>query len=228
MPAILTELIDKSDVSEVVRDELAAILVLEVAEQQRLATDAGKDPNFWKLRVFSERANPWEQFLDAPDQAAGVPIVNVALDNVNYDESSSNHVKRQKASAAYSVDCYGYGISADDGAGGHVTGDSKAALEAQRAVRLVRNILMAGAYTYLGLRKTVWRRWIDSIQFYQPAQENAQVQQIVAARIQFRVEFSEFSPQVQPETLELVSGEVFRAENDEILLTAEYPATPSP
>lgn len=218
----IAELIDKRDNSEVVRDEIAAILVTELATQQALASGAGKDPTLWSARVFAERANPWAEFLEAPEQADGVPLVNVSLDNVNYDASSSNAVERQKATAVYHLDCYGYGISEDDGGTGHIPGDARASLDAQRAVRLVRNILMAGTYTYLGLRGLVWRRWIQSVSMFQPALESRAVQQIVAARIALQVDFNEFSPQVIGEPMELLSATVFREGTGEVFLQATY------
>lgn len=220
MTAKLTALIDKVDNSELVRDELAAILAVESAAQQVLASAAAKDPALWKLRVFLERSNPWSEFIDSPDVADPAPIVNVSLDNINYDGRSSNAVERQKATAVYHLDCYGYGVSEDDGATGHTPGDQRAALEAQRAVRLVRNILMAGAYTYLGQRGLVWGRSIQSIQIFQPAVDARVVPQIVAARVAVAVSFNEFSPQVEGEPLELVATTVFRAETGEIYLQA--------
>jgi hypothetical protein len=45
MAAQITELIDKVDNLEIVGDLIAAILVVELANQQALATTAGKDPN---------------------------------------------------------------------------------------------------------------------------------------------------------------------------------------
>lgn len=228
MAAKITELIDKIDNVELIRDEIAAILAVELAEQQTLATAAGKDPDLWKLRVFSERANPWAEFIDSPTQSEGVPLVNVAIDSINYDDSASNTVLRQKATAVYHLDCYGYGVSVDDPTGGHAPGDAEAAFEAQRAVRLVRNILMAGTYSYLGLRGLVWSRGIQSIQLFQPESEAQPVQQILAARIQFEVAFNEFSPQVQGEALELVSVTVKRAETGEIYIEADFPTTSPP
>lgn len=223
---MITTLIDKLDTFEIVRDELAAILATEVASQQVLATAAGKDPADWKLRVFLERANPWAEFLDAPETtenpALAPPIVNVSLASMDFDQGASNVVERQKATALYYIDCYGYGVAADDELGGHEAGDERAALTCHRAVRLVRNILMAGTYTYLGLRGVVWRRWPEGVTFSRPTRDDQPVQQVAAARLSLRVEFSEFSPQVQGQPLELVSATVRRSPTGEILLTASY------
>lgn len=216
---MISTLIDKQDSFEIIRDQIAAILVAEIVNQQTLATNAGKDPLDWKLRVFTERSNPWEQFLNGPTDLS--PIVNIWYDNSNMQPNASNISERQKTEAVFNIDCYGYGRSRDNGVG-HIPGDRDAALEVQRAVRLVRNILMASEYTYLGLRGQVWQRWPQSITAFQPAQDAQQYQKVVAARIEFRVIFSEFSPQYEGEILEKTSIEVNRKEDGEILLAAEY------
>ncbi|MCH9837694.1 hypothetical protein K0U83_18675 [bacterium] len=215
----IATLIDKQDTAEIIRDQIAALLALETAAQVKLANTAGKStPSEWKFRVFQERANPWEE-------VPGVPIVNVWWDNSTFDGAASNIVERQKSSTIYNLDCYGYGRSSDNPAGGHHCGDQSAAEEAQKAVRLVRNILMSAEYTYLGLRGTVWRRWIDSISIFQPQQDNQNVQHVVVARLAFRVEFNEYSPQVVAETLDLLTVDVLRTEDGEIVVEADYDYT---
>lgn len=221
----IASLIDKQDTVEIVRDQIAAILALETASQQSLATAAGEDPGLWKLRVYQERANPWENLPNRNDPSDRSPVVNVWWDSSSFDMSASNIVERQKSSATINIDCYGYGKSADNPAGGHTAGDQNAAETVQRAVRLVRNILMAGEYTYLGLRTVVWRRWVDSIAIFQPQQDNQNVHHIVGARLAFRVDFNEYSPQVEPVTLELLSVDVKRTEDDQIVVEADYDYT---
>lgn len=216
-------LIDKQDSFEIVRDQIAAILVTEVASQMQLATDGGKDPLDWKLRVFTERSNPWEQFLN--EQADESPIVNIWYDNSSFVLGKSNIIERQAAIATYNIDCYGYGLSKDDGGSGHIPGDREAALEVQKSLRLIRNILMAAEYTYLGLQGLVWQRWPQGINVFQPELDGNQIQQIVGARIAFNVTFNEFSPQVQAQTLELISVDVIRKEDGEIVLEADYDYT---
>ena len=217
---MIAELTDKQDNFEIIRDQIAAILATEVAKQIALATTGGKDPDEWKLRIFSERSNPWEQLLN--EQTDRSPIVNVWFDNSNFDPAASNISERQKTEGVFNIDCYGYGTSSDVPSGGHTPGDKDAALEVQKAIRLVRNILMAAEYAYLGLRGVVGSRWPQSITVFQPQSDGRQMQQIVGARLAFRVVFNEFSPQVASETLELVSVGVNRGENGEIPPVADY------
>lgn len=220
---MIAELIDKQDNFEVIRDQIAAILATEVASQMALAVTAGEDPDLWKLRIFSERSNPWEQLLN--EQVDRSPIVNVWFDNSTQDPGAGTTVERQKTQGVFNIDCYGYGISSDEAGGGHNPGDKEAAFVLHRALRLVRNILMAAEYTYLNLRGVVWQRWVQSITVFQPELDGRQMQQIVGARLAFRVIFNEFSPQVPAETLELVSVDVERTEDGEIVAQADYDYT---
>jgi hypothetical protein len=217
MAAIAT-LIDKLDTFELVGEQIAAILATELANQQQLAADAGKDPSLWKLRVFRECSNPWEQFLEATDPALDTsPIVNVAFEDYTTDWSASDRIQRQKVNATYNLDCFGCGISADAPTG-HDPGDTRSALEVHRAIRLVRNILMAGTYTYLGLQGTVWTRGVQGVRVYQPQIDDRPVQHVLAARISFEVTFNEFSPQYEGETLEMVTLTVNRMANGQIVV----------
>lgn len=217
---MIPTLIDKQDNFEVVRDQIAAILATESASQQALAVVAGKDPDDWKLRVFTERSNPWEQFLNGPTDKS--PVVNVWFDDSNFNKGASDPVKRQRSESTFNIDCYGYAVAEDVPAGGHSPGDEAAAKEVQRAVRLVRNILMAAPYTYLGLQGTVAGRWPRSIKVFQPQLGENQANQVVGAQIALQVDFNEFSPQVASVTLEVVGITVKRAEDGEILAVAEF------
>lgn len=224
---LIDALINKRDNAEIVRDEIAAILLAETTSQQALAITAAEDPEDWAFDVYLERSNPWAVWADLPETATSAarvpPIVNVSLDNVSYD--SGNVVERQKATGIFYVDCYGYGVSHASGAG-HVAGDEAAAIEAVRVARLARNILMAATYTYLGMVGVVWKRWPRGLQVFQPRLGEQNVQHVVGARLTMQVEFNEFSPQVTGQTIELVSTSVFRKETGQLYFKADYPATP--
>ena len=216
----ISTLIDKQDNFELIRDQIGAILALESQSQMGLAVLAGKDPLDWQLDVYLERANPWEKWLN--EQIDHAPIINVWWDNSNFEGRSSNISERQRSETIFNIDCYGFGLSADDGATGHTPGDRAAAFEAARAVRLCRNILMASEYTYLGLQGLVGKRWPQSITSFQPQQDANTAQHITGARIAFRVEFNEFSPQYVAETLEFLSVDITAAEDGQLIIEADY------
>jgi hypothetical protein len=220
---MIESLIDKQDNFEVIRDQIAAILVTEVASQKALATAGGKNPALWDFKVYTERSNPWESYLN--DISEQTPIVNVWYDNSSFDPSASNVVERQATSAIFNIDCYGVANSSDNQAGGHNPGDQEAAFTVQRTIRLVRNILMAAEYTYLGLRGVVWQRWPQTVTMFQPQQDRGNVRPVIAARIGFKVKFNEFSPQISGNMLELVSAIVKRVEDGQIVIEADYDYT---
>lgn len=224
---LIQSLILKRDNAEIIRDKIAEILIAERDSQMDLALleVPPEDPEDWNLRVFIERVNPWEEFLDLPGTAENPtrvpPIVNVSRDSESFDMSAGNIVERQRSTGIYFIDCYGYGVAESDGSG-HTSGDQNAAVECQRAVRLVRNILMSATHAYLDMRGVVARRWPQSIQSLELPSDVRSVQQIAAMRISLQVDFNEFAPQVEGEESEVVSVTVRRAENDEVYFVSQY------
>lgn len=228
---MIDTLIDKQDNVEIVRDQIAGILALEIAEQQVLAAAAlpAQDPADYKLRIFTERSSPWEQWLNVTGSTDLSPLVNVWTESETFDPKASDTFERQKAEGIYNLDCYAYASSEDNVAGGHKPGDREAAFEVWRAVRLVRNILRANINRFLllgGKGGIVWHTWINSITSFQPeAEPGVAVQNILAARLVLQVDFNEFSPQPLENLLELVTVDVRRTEDGEIVVMADYDYT---
>ena len=216
----ISELIDKQNTFEIIRDKIAQILANEIANQKTIATNEGKDPSLWDLEVYTERSNPWEKWLNQSTNK--VPIVNVWFDNYNLDGTAGNTVEYQTVNGIFNIDVYGFDISRDNQAGGHLAGDELSAKETQRAYRLVRNILMSSFYTYLDLRPIVSQRWIQSATAFQPEQQGGQVQQVQAIRMAFAVKFLEFSPQYQGEGIEYISNDIKRTEDGAVIAEADY------
>jgi hypothetical protein len=223
----ISTLIDKVDVFEAVRDKIALILATESAAQQVLASAAAEDPDLWELRVYTERTNPWEAFRG--DDTDRSPIINVWFENSGFPRARGNVVSKQESGSTYNIDCYGYAVAANVVAGGYTPGDEGAALEVQRAVRLVRNILMAGHYVYLDLpRGTVSGRWLRTVNMFQPQIDNRAVEKVVGCRLALDVSFNEYSPQVgdTAETLDYVAVDVKRTEDGQIVVETDFDYTP--
>lgn len=212
MPALIETLLAAPDNVVVVRDQIAAILKLEIANQAVL----GLSP---EPRVFRERSNPWEM-------ASGkAPIINVWFDTESFDASGSNVVARQRTDGTFNVDVYTFGESKQTLAG-HTPGDELAADRCLRTLGLCRQILMSAHYTYLGLPGLVWKRWPQTLGVFRPPTDDHAAQNTVAGRLALVVTFNEFSPQVEGEVLETLSVEVSRAENGELYLGALYQSPP--
>ncbi len=213
---MISGLIDKVDNFEIVRDQVANFLAAESASQITFARAANRNPDNWKLRVFTERANPWDQDLDFS------PVVNVWFESANFDLSQSNVMERQQANGVINIDCYGFADSVDNPEGGHLPGDQAAANEMHRAIRLVRNILMHDSNTYLGMRGVVASRWPQSISSFQPQYDGRAIQNVVGGRIVLNVSYNEFSPQSTFDALDYVAVDILRAEDGQILVEADY------
>ena len=217
---MITELINKQDNFELIRDQVAAILALEIDSQMGLALAAGLNVDDWKVRVFSERSNAFEEFLNAPSDTS--PIANVCLIIRRLSLLLVMWWSVRKAQDFFNIDCYGYGLARNNPNGGHIPGDQEAAFESNKAARLVRNILMASSYTYLMMRGVVWHRWIDAINVFQPEPDTTSLERIVASRVLLKVDFNEFSPQYVPQELELLTVDVNRLSNGELIVESDY------
>lgn len=227
MVDVIQTLMTGEDNFEIIRDQVAAIIKLNQENQQALAALVPVDPAPWELRVFTERALPWEQFLniDVNDVAANFsPIVNVTYDSSQFPEGQGNTVDYQRSSTLYNIDIVGFASAASDGGMGQLPGDREAAFTNQRGIRFVRRILMASENRHLQLDRTiVGNRWIQSINEFQPQLDSVPAQQIVGARIAFRVEFLEFAPSADlSNILEEIRIDVRRAEDGEITLQQQF------
>ena len=218
MPALIDTLLETRDNSEVVRDQIAAILKLELEHQ----TELGGPP---APRVFLERSSPWGNLVESPPNE--LPIVNVWFDSASYEPAASNIVSRQRCDGTFHVDVYAFAASRET-VPGHAPGDEAASLACQATLRRVRQILMAGQYTYLGLRGLVWKRWPQTLSLFQPPSDARTAHHVVAGRLALAVQFNEFSPQFEGEPIETLSVEIFRATSGELLMRAAYPEGSNP
>lgn len=221
----LDTLIDKQDTFEIVRDQIAAILLAETAAQQVLAPLAipPQDPDDWKFDVFLEASNPFEKFLNNENIADAdlTPIVNVWYETSDFSLGKGDVVNRQQPEGLFNIDIYGAGIS-EQKESTQDCGDKVAAFEAQRMVRLARNILMSAINVNLQLKGVVGRRWVRSVTMFQPQINQQTAVQIVGARILFAVEFVETSPQVVGVMLDEVGYELKRASDGQVNLVADF------
>jgi len=223
----LDSLIDKVDTFELVRDQIALILLLESTNQHSLALAAGKKDDFYNVRIFTERANPFNDFqnIDTDPDADKRPIININYENSNFPLDRGNVVEKQTSESSFNIDMFACAISESKGSAGHIPGDEAAAKALHAVIRLVRNILMSALNTYLQLRGTVTKRWPQSINMFQPDQNQNTVQNVIAARMILTVDFGETSQQIAGEALEVINNSIKRAEDGSIVLSAEYDFT---
>ena len=217
---LIPTLIDKQDNFEIIRDQIGAILAVEVQSQMAKAVTAGKETQLWDFKSFNEGSNPIEDYLN--QKVVTTPIVNVWYDRSVVDLGTSNPTEQQKFDGIFNIDCYGYGVAKGDGGTGQIPGDLDAKFELERILRLVRNILMSSINIYLQLQGNVWTRMTNSIISFQPEAEPSTVQQIAAARIEMGVQFSEFSPQGAESVIEFLAVDVLREETGLLVAEAHF------
>ncbi len=225
VPQVLQALLDKVDTLELVRDQIAAILLAESKNQQALALVAQKDPQLFALRIFVERnSNCWHNFTsttegnDDVDSIDPTPIVNVWHSHVEYDRNRSDPSGRQQATAVYHVDIYGCGVATLT-TRGHDPGEMLAAFEVQRAYRLIRNTLIHPFNENLQMLGTVGDRWILSFKagpINTAEHDKPRVEHVSIGRVELEVSFLEYAPEYEGVTIEAIAGTVLRKETGEI------------
>jgi hypothetical protein len=222
MAAIITTLIDKEDTNEIVRNKIATILAVEIANQKALAVTAGKpNPDDWFFNVFIERARPWEVLTDNDGSEIGeMPLVNVMFDSDSFDNRGSANLNQQRSKGVFLIDCYAHKTATSANAGDELT--SK---ESDRIARLVRNILMFAGYTYLELRGVVERRYVNKRDKLQPDIRQEGFENIVVTRISFEVDYVESTTEATPEVLENVFGECTLSDTGQVLFEVDFDYT---
>lgn len=224
MAAIITQLIDKKDNSEIIRDQIAAILAIEIANQRALAVTAGKpDPDLWDFDVYRERSNPWQANEDEDGKPSGnMPLVNVFFQDENFEEQGSNPINYQRSRGNFIIDCY-----AHKNTKGGIPGDELASLEAERIGRLVRNIIMYSQYTYLELRGSVEGRYFTRVEKLQPDIRDESANGIMVMRLYLQVKFNETSFDVPTEDLDLLTSQCTFSDTGQVLFDTDFDYTES-
>lgn len=194
------ELLSSPDNVEIVRDQICGILAIELAHQYELAVEAGDvRKEDYKIKVYLENDQPWE--LQTEEDNDVFPLVNVSL--VSVDRGSGSTVtNKNNVTATFNIDCYTTGTFDGDGRTGRM-----AVIKAWKTARIIRNILCAGNYAYLGLRGVVTARQVKNMVSGMPNQQNA-AGRVCIVRIVMDVDLIEFSPQVAGVEIAPISLEI--------------------
>lgn len=145
-----SELQSELDNIEIIRDQIAALLALDLRKQYEIAFGE-QDPNIadWDVAVYVENDDPLQYVDEATPGANPFPCVNVSLDSSEPDSGTAS-VNKMSQTAQFFIDCYATGNTSSTEDFG-----TKAALKAWKTARLVRRILRAESNTYLRLRGVV-------------------------------------------------------------------------
>jgi hypothetical protein len=218
-------LIDKKDNFELIRDEIAAILALETANQQALAVLADKDSELWKFDVFIERSRIWESLTLLEEPVT--PIVSVYFVSADFAGDQSNVALHQVADPGiFHIDILTTALNQKNVGDGYQSGDQQASLDCQRIMRLVRNILRSVPtdttqpgqdYTYLNMRGVVSHRRFQSITQFLPEYDKQAVT-IAAARIVLAVKYLETSLEGPDQPFELLQVQATTTTNGQVII----------
>ncbi len=222
----LTTLIDPAgNAGLAVRDRLGLILLTETAAQMNLATaNPALDPEQWRVRVFVDRTNIWDEYGHAPargtEQAS--PIVNISWQSAQVDTQTSPIVDYDQRESVFFLDCYGYGISRGDG-DGHVAADYLAGNEAARCAFLVQQWLSAAEHYDLGFDPgQVYKKLISETEL-QFELESDTATKVRARRVTYHVKHTQAFTAITPSTINSMTLDLVRADNGQLLLRVELP-----
>ena len=205
-PRIKTLITGKDNV-EIIRDQIAAILSLELQNQKELAQEAETpDAAQYDVSVYVENAHPYEIGVNKPP----LRFVNVILPKASLISGSRSGV--QKEQAVFWLDCAATGNDAAP-----LWNEKNAVCRAWAVSRLVRDILMSDYYLYLGLQGVVGSRAVTAMDAGAPQSDAGEAIQFAVVRLMFEVQFAEryieqegpeieqIDYEVSPETGELVA-----------------------
>lgn len=206
----INRLLSDPDNVEIVRDQVAGILALELENQYNLALEDEdlKKPEDYKVKVYIENDEPWA----VQDEENPFPAINVSFDHYTIDTDDGS--KDRIINALYYIDCYTAGNYDGEGLAGRV-----AKIKSMKVARLVRNILQAANYRYLKLRGIVNSQSITECNSG-VIKDPAGAVKVGVQRIKLEVELFEDSPQIERDNLEIMDF-TCRTTTGEVLLNID-------
>lgn len=206
MQALLNQRMNEPDNIEIIRDQLAFILKLELDNQYRLGVEAGDQVcDDYLVQVLVENDEP----LSAGGDNDLFPLVNVSIENSQYGKGSAS-VNDQQSVATMYIDCY------QEGNSGGVFAGRRASTKAWKLARCIRRILKADAYTYLRLRGVVSRVKITSMTAGVPNLADSAAK-VVIVRITVEVAYNEQAERTTGPALELLPMKILD-DNGQVLV----------
>ena len=208
-----------------IRANIAAIIAIEAATQRAFAESQGSDPRVWEWRVYTERDFVLELWLNDENGHLETPVVNVWFESAAYDKSRSTAV-RPVYTGRFIVDCYGPGLAQDDGSGGHIPEDVRAAEIRDRVAGLAYTALMTHQNSQVQLNDTgaVWNSMtVGQMDNFVPTVGDRPARFVRASRLVVEVAYAEPPPQREYGTLESIRVDVQHDPlTNEVTASAEF------
>jgi hypothetical protein len=188
----IVTLIETPDNIERIRDQVSAILKIELAGQYALAQELNRpDAAEYRIGVWQEKTRPWQLTEDA-EKKNPFPLVNVSLMGFNEENPPGPAVGQKKYAGRIFLDCYASGEF-----GPEIADDTDSAIKAWKIGRIVRNIIASEHYTYLGLRGIVRdARFIEG-NTGDPRNNENSAQSVTICRLILAVNYYEDAPKAE-------------------------------
>jgi len=171
---LITELVKTPANAEKVRDQIAAILSMELQNQHRLALESGaEDAADYDIKIFADNSRPYDTATKGL-----VSVINIALQDITVPKSNPR-IGGQKTRAAFEILCIANGNDSGD-----FRDDMNAAFRAWKIMRLAWRVIMAEPYTYLGMRGIVTHRAFAKLEAGAPGEQGAQAFAAVRAPLE--------------------------------------------
>jgi|GEM_PF-1227244 len=203
---LITELIEVPANAEKARDQIAAILSLELQNQYRLASESGvKDADDYDIKIFVDNSRPYDTA-----SSERISMINVVLQDITVPKSNPR-IGEQKTQAIYDIYCIANGNETAD-----LNDDKSAMARACKISRLVWRIITSEPYTYLGMRGIVTHRTFTKLEAGTPNEQAAQAIAIIRAPLEVHfaegyfagpaVEFEGYDFEVTPVTGQIIAA----------------------
>jgi len=171
---LITELLDVPANAEKVRDQIAAILSLELQNQHNLAVENNaEDYADYAIEIFVENSRPYDTAADEL-----ISRVNIVLQDISVPKSNPR-IGKQATHAKFEIYCIANGNTTGD-----FHDDKTASFRAWKIMRFVWAILMSEPYTYLGVRGIVTHRAFTKMEAGTPNEHGAQAVTVIRAQLE--------------------------------------------
>ena len=188
---------------EQIRDQIGAVLTVELANQATLQTGPLQDI-LENVNVFQER---W-----APVGAAELFSVEPFFFSADYDPQDAND---SRASNVYYIDVKGRGAYSDVGGGQIEDGDKQAAQNTQRLVGIIRAILEDPNYLCLGFKPNPFIEHTRVVNIKRTEERDTRdANSVMMYRIIFEVQAIETTEPILPGPLNVYNTQVKIAETE--------------
>ncbi len=184
-----------SQKQEAVKERIALILSLEIAQQHTITSDTATKA---MLATFMSGSTP-KIYLDRDDPLQEEELNGIVIRNTSERYEDGSNVKK-KVNAVYEVLVIG-GAPATDSE----HGDTIARRTVQRIAKIAHKILNSGYYVRLGFDVDYigWRK-VKDLETFVPKAANDEISNIVVTRFEVEVYFDDAAITAAPVTLETI------------------------